>query len=63
MLLLLPREWNKWSNVQHVCVVIRTATAATSVSALGGPVFLMVIGSYSLENVMTDERTHAHFAV
>lgn len=46
-----------------MCALIRAATAATSVSALGGPVFLMVIGSYSLEKVMTDKRTHANFAV
>lgn len=48
-----------------MCVLIRAAPALASVSTLGGLVFLLVTGSYSLEKLETDKRTHTHtlFAV
>ena len=58
------------ANVLHVCVCvclcaclcvyvwIGAAAVAAPVSILGGLVFLLVIGSYSLELLMTDKHTH-----
>lgn len=49
--LLAPHEWNVWLTVQvsSMCasVLIGAVTAAASVTALGGLVFLSVIGSES----------------
>lgn len=57
--LLLPHEWNVWLTVQvssmcvHVCAD-RGGNSSSICHYSGGLVFLLVIGSESLEQVMTD---------